>query len=72
MRRYFLLLALLAGGCHNVVGPFEHRQPERIDDPLLSTGEQKRLGRARLALPDESPAVGPGSGVVLPGKPYEH
>ena len=67
MRRLFFLVVILAAGCNNVRGPFESRQPQRVDDPLLSTREQQRVGRASLALPDESPAVGPGSGVFLPG-----
>jgi hypothetical protein len=69
MRRFFLLGVLLAIGCHNnIVGPFGHRKPERVDDPLLSTREQQQRGRDRLALPVESPAVGPQSGVEgLPG-----
>jgi hypothetical protein len=70
MRRLFLLVALVAAGCHNVTGPFEHRRPERVDDPLLSTREQQRAGRARLALPDASPDAGPASGVSLPN-PYQ-
>jgi hypothetical protein len=67
MRRLFLLLALLAASCNNVNGPFEHRKPERVDDPRLSIGEQEREGRARLPLPVESPAVGPNSGIEIPG-----
>jgi hypothetical protein len=67
MRRTILLLALLMAGCHNVNGPFEHRTPARVDDPSLSIGEQEREGRARLALPVESRAVGPNSGVEIPG-----
>lgn len=67
MRRIVLLLALLTAGCHNVSGPFEHRTPARVDDPSLSIGEQEREGRARLALPVESRAVGPNSGVDIPG-----
>jgi hypothetical protein len=67
MRRSVLLLALLMAGCHNVIGPFEHRAPERVDDPRLSIREQEREGRARLALPEESRAVGPNSGVEIPG-----
>ncbi len=67
MRRALFVVAILATGCHNTRGPFEHRAPERVDDPLLSTREQQRAGRASLALPDESPAAGPASGVSLPG-----
>jgi hypothetical protein len=71
MCRFVLLVALLAAGCNNIVGPFEHRKPERVDDPLLSIPEQEREGRARLPLPVESRAVGPDSGVEL-GGPLPH
>jgi hypothetical protein len=68
MRRMILLGCLLLAGCRGVVGPFEHRRPERVDDPRLSTSEQQRRGRDRMALPVESPAVGPLSGIEgLPG-----
>ena len=67
MRRLFLLVALLMAGCQNVIGPFEHRQPGRVDDPRLSIPEQQREARARLPLPDESPTVGPPSGMYAPG-----
>ncbi len=65
MWRLCMLLVLVGAGCNNnkVVGPFEHRRPERVDDPLLTTTEQERRGRDRLALPDESPKVGPLSGI---------
>jgi hypothetical protein len=63
MCRFFLLVVLLCAGCNTVNGPFAHRRPERVDDPLLSTGEQQRRGRDRLALPVESSAVGPMSGI---------
>ena len=67
MRRLFLIGALCLAGCHNLVGPFQHRQPERVDDPNLPISEQERRARDRLALPDESVSVGPHSGVALPG-----
>ena len=67
MRRLMLLLALLTAGCHNVVGPFEHRPVQRVDDPKLSIAEQEREGRARLPLPVESPQMLPASGVQGPG-----
>ncbi len=63
MYRLFFLVALVVAGCNNTVGPFAHRKPERVDDPLLTTAEQQRRGRDRLALPVESRAVGPLSGV---------
>ncbi len=62
MRRIFYFGILLLAGCQNIRGPLEYRQPVRVDDPLLSISEQKRLGRERLALPDESFEVGPKSG----------
>jgi hypothetical protein len=49
---------LLLAGCKSVVGPFEPRPPQRVDDPLLSIGEQQRRGRARLALPDQADSPG--------------
>jgi hypothetical protein len=60
MRPVYLLGALLLlVGCQSVVGPFEHRKPERVDDPLLSIPEQERRGRDRLALPEQSKNVLP-------------
>jgi hypothetical protein len=67
MRRLFLLVALFMAGCQNVIGPFEHRKPERVDDPCLTIPEQQREARARLPLPVETPAVAPPSGVMIPG-----
>jgi hypothetical protein len=57
MRRTLLVVLLLLGGCRSVVGPFEHRSPQRVDDPLLTIPEQERRARDRLALPDQSPAA---------------
>jgi hypothetical protein len=57
MRRRFIVLGLLLlAGCRSVIGPFEHRDPQRVDDPHLSIYEQERRGRDRLALPDPTPA----------------
>jgi hypothetical protein len=67
MRQTVLLVAFLLAGCNNVLGPFEHRTPARVDDPRLSIREQEREGRARLALPQESREIGPNSGVEIPG-----
>jgi len=67
MRRLLFLVALLSASCQNVIGPFEHRKPERVDDPRLSIEEQQREARARLALPVESPTVAPPSGVNIMG-----
>lgn len=59
MRRLTLAGLLLVAGCQNVIGPFQQREPRRVDDPCLSIAEQKRLGRDRLALPESSPSAGP-------------
>jgi hypothetical protein len=69
MHRFLLIGVLLLAGCQNVVGPFQSRRPERVDDPLLSINEQQRRGRDRLALPDDSPAFGPGRGSGLLDRP---
>jgi hypothetical protein len=66
MRRILILSVLLAAGCQNLNGPFKGRSPVRVDDPRLSIEEQERLGRDRLALPDES--IAPPSGAARPGQ----
>jgi hypothetical protein len=66
MRRLIVLGLLLLVGCRSVVGPFEHRDPQRVDDPLLSIGEQERRGRDRLALPEQSVTVAPRTDVNFP------
>jgi hypothetical protein len=66
MRRFVLLGLLLLGGCQNVVGPLQCRQPIRVDDPCVSIGEQKRRGRDRLALPQDSGDAAPPLN-LLPG-----
>ncbi len=67
MRQLFLLGILLCAGCQGVLGPFAPRKPERVDDPLLTIGEQQRRGRDRLALPEESRTVAPRTGTERPG-----
>jgi hypothetical protein len=67
MRRLYFVFALAFAGCHNIIGPFEHRPVQRVDDPGLSIAEQEREGRARLPFPIESPRVAPPSGVEGPG-----
>jgi hypothetical protein len=66
MYRLLLLTALLLTGCQNLVGPFQPRKPERVDDPLLSINEQQRRGRDRLALPEEGATVAPSTGLQPP------
>jgi hypothetical protein len=59
MYRICLLAVLALAGCQNLVGPFAHRDPQRVDDPLLPISEQRQRGRDRLSLPEESPKVVP-------------
>jgi hypothetical protein len=67
MRRLFLLGTLLVlAGCRGTGGP-QPPTPGRVDDPLLTIGEQQRNGRAMLSLPDETKQTGPHSGAALPG-----
>jgi hypothetical protein len=67
MRRLFLLGALLLLGCRNTVGPFAHREPQRVDDPRLSIPEQERRARDRLAYPERSADIAPRTYTELPG-----
>lgn len=59
MPRLFLLGALFLAGCQSVVGPFQSREPQRVDDPLFNIGEQQRRGRDRLALPEDQTGMAP-------------
>ncbi|GIW80884.1 MAG: hypothetical protein KatS3mg105_2691 [Gemmatales bacterium] len=59
MKRMLLLGVLLLAGCQNVVGPFQRREPKRIDDPLLTIEEQRVRGRDRLALPEDRTGLAP-------------
>jgi len=63
MRRILAIGLLLLVGCENIIGPFQHRKPERIDDPLLTIDEQQRRGRDRSALPEQSVTVAPKTGL---------
>jgi hypothetical protein len=62
MRHLILAAALFAVGCGgNVIGPFQQRKPMRVDDPHITIPEQEVRGRDRLALPDQSHAIAPGT-----------
>src|SRR5437016_4779700 len=67
MRRLLMLCVLIVTGCQNVVGPFEHRQARRVDDPCLPIPEQQRWGRDRYAWQYESSSALPSTGAQLPG-----
>jgi hypothetical protein len=66
MHRFLVAGVLLLAGCQSILGPFSHRKPERVDDPLLSISEQKSRGRNRYALPDESATTGPRTSMESP------
>ena len=68
--RYILVVGIvLAAGCQSINGPFEARDPVRVDDPRLSIEEQERLTRDRYALPDESYTAGPRDIIYTPNQP---
>jgi hypothetical protein len=67
MRRLFLLSTLLVMGCQTVVGPFSHREPQRVDDPRVTIADQERRGRARLSYQEIEPDVLPRTYAELPG-----
>lgn len=68
MRKLFFLLLLGLVGCTNFRGPLQSQQPVRVDDPLLPTYEQEKLGRAYVALPDDPYAVSDKTGMVTQQK----
>jgi hypothetical protein len=67
MRKLLLLSVLLLSGCQGVIGPFQPRDPGRIDDPRLPIAEQERRARDRIALPDDTSNIAPRSGAAIPG-----
>jgi hypothetical protein len=67
MRRFFLLILILAAGCENLRGPLAPRPPTRIDDPSLSIQEQQVRGRDRIGMPDNSSVLPPEAG-ARPGR----
>jgi hypothetical protein len=58
MRRAFLAGFVFVAGCQGWVLPFQ-RPPGPIDNPCLTVAEQQQRARDRLALPQDSPTVGP-------------
>ncbi|MCI0637685.1 MAG: hypothetical protein L0Y72_06935 [Gemmataceae bacterium] len=67
MRWLFLVLLISFAGCQNVRAPWGPQAPVRVDDPILSMYEQRRLGRDRLPLPDDTRTAGPDGVAALPG-----
>lgn len=60
--RYMLLVGLfLLAGCQSFTPIGAHRN-ERVDDPLLTTQEQRRKARSYYVYPDEE--LGPRSGAA--------
>ena len=66
MSRFFLIGLLCLAGCRGVVGPFAQRDPQRVDDPRISIGDQQIRGRDRLALPDDANHLAPNTGISPP------
>jgi hypothetical protein len=66
MSRLFLIGLVCLAGCRGVVGPFQQREPERVDDPRISIREQQARGRDRLALPDDANSLAPKTGINPP------
>lgn len=66
MHRIILAGLVCLAGCQNVVGPFQARQPQRVDDPCLPIYEQQRRGRDRLALPEQNFGQNYGDAPVAP------
>jgi hypothetical protein len=48
--RLALFGLLCVAGCQGVIGPFQRRSPERVDDPAFTIPQQEYRGRARLPL----------------------
>ena len=65
--RWILFAGLIVlAGCQNTVGPARRAcLTDRIDNPCLTIPEQEQRARDRLALPQASPLVGPGSNAGL-------
>jgi hypothetical protein len=60
MRSLLCLSVVLLAGCQNVLGPkYRNYESTRVDNPCLTTEEQKRRARDRLALPESSKLVVP-------------
>jgi hypothetical protein len=51
---------LLLAGCQSMSSPWRPAQREPVDDPLLSTAEQRRKSRYLSPFPDDE--LGPRSG----------
>jgi hypothetical protein len=67
MRKSLAVALLLLTGCQNVAGPFAGRPPQRVDDPHVSTDEQKYRARDQIGLPYDFDVKGmPKSGAAVP------
>jgi hypothetical protein len=68
MIRYILItgLLLVLAGCQTSAAS-RGQPPARRDDLALNAPEQYRWGRARMAVPDESPLVASPTGIPRPG-----
>jgi hypothetical protein len=62
-----LLLAL--AGCQSNPGSLGYRKPNRVDDPMLSIGEQQSRGRERYSYIEDD-RLSPKMGVDRPDPTY--
>jgi hypothetical protein len=62
MRRLLVLGLLFLAGCQNTIGPLANRQRDKADNPYYNIEDQKRRGRDRYPLAEDSPLVGPNTG----------
>jgi hypothetical protein len=67
LRRMMLMTLVAAVGCQNTSGPLQNRFRPRPDDPAYTVEEQKRRGRDRYPLPDDSPQIAPRTGISTYG-----
>ncbi len=70
MRRLCLLGLLFAvAGCQNNSASLGYRKPNRVDDPMLSIGEQESRGRERYSYIEDD-RLSPKLGVDRPDPTY--
>ena len=67
MRTLLVLSLICLAGCQGVQGPLAPRTAQRVDDPILTIGEQEQRTRARLALPDATFTGGPSASLTPQG-----
>jgi hypothetical protein len=70
MRRLlFFGLFVILTGCQSTGAPLGYRKPSRVDDPMLSIGEQQARGRERYSYVEDD-RLAPRTGVDRPDPTY--